>query len=514
MTAMVFIRSLLFFTAFIFALIILFTIIRRNQLSTIFSLLLFSIMIYTLGYAFELGSANVEELKFWLKFEYFGLSFVSPFWFLFAYRNRFRKDPGTILFLAVMIIPVMTLFFSATNDYHNFYYKTVTALNVDGALIAQLEKGPWYFVFIVYSNLLIGLVLLGYFADRKKSANTPSNRSFWLLMGSVSVFIFQTIYQVGLSPYNIDLTPFGFFIAACLQLVTIFRYDLFKADELVRDVILENMSEGIIIVDTNERISDYNAMAKRVFEWLVPDVIGLDLSTFEQGRLLAKTAEARKSMEISVDNKKRFFEIRLTRIVDQGRQIGKLYMVKDVTALRRVFKRLYRLANFDTLTRVYNRRRFFQEAEKVVEKAICFNERISVLMLDLDFFKDVNDRYGHQTGDTVLKAVAGVVSSNLDESDILGRYGGEEFAIILSDEKSLSALAIAESIRKGVENLRNHHGSNEIRLTVSIGVAQRGFGNNDITLEYLLAEADRALYRAKRGGRNMVCSGPSSVDAQ
>jgi diguanylate cyclase (GGDEF)-like protein len=150
----------------------------------------------------------------------------------------------------------------------------------------------------------------------------------------------------------------------------------------------------------------------------------------------------------------------------------------------------------------------------VVEKAICFNERISVLMLDLDFFKDVNDRYGHQTGDTVLKAVAGVVSSNLDESDILGRYGGEEFAIVLSDEKSLSALAIAESIRKGVENLRNHHGSDEIRLTVSIGVAQRGFGNNDITLEYLLAEADRALYRAKRGGRNMVCSGPSSVDAQ
>ena len=511
---MVFIRSLLFFTAFIFALIILFTIIRRNQLSTTFALLLTSIMIYTLGYAFELGSANVEELKFWLKFEYFGLSFVSAFWFFFAYRNRFRKDPGTMLYLAVIIIPVATLFFSATNDYHNFYYKSVSAVWVDGALIAQLEKGPWYYIFIVYSNLLIGLVFLGYFVDRKKSPNALSNRSFWLLMGSVSVVVFQMIYQVGLSPYNIDLTPFGFFVAACLQLVTIFRYDLFKADELVRDVILENMSEGIIIVDTNERISDYNTMATKIFEWLVPDVIGMDLSSFKQGVLLTRTAKARSNMEIQIDGIKRFFEIRLTMIVDQTKEVGKIYMVKDVTALRKVFKRLYRLANFDTLTRVYNRRRFFQEAERAVESAVRFNERVSVLMLDLDLFKDVNDKHGHQAGDKVLKEVAGIVRDCLDNSDILGRYGGEEFAIVLADEKSLSALGIAENIRKGVEKLRVNHGSEEICVTVSIGVAQREFGNINITLESLLAEADRALYRAKKEGRNMVCFSPSRVNSQ
>lgn len=128
------------------------------------------------------------------------------------------------------------------------------------------------------------------------------------------------------------------------------------------------------------------------------------------------------------------------------------------------------------------------------------------MLLDVDYFKQVNDNHGHPAGDRVLKFVAQAIVSALREEDILGRIGGEEFAVLLPSTDEPSAGATAERVRSAIENLRIQVGETEIMVTISIGIS--GFAAGDVSIEPAMVRADRALYQAKEQGRNRVCSQP------
>lgn len=170
-------------------------------------------------------------------------------------------------------------------------------------------------------------------------------------------------------------------------------------------------------------------------------------------------------------------------------------------------KRYKELSQIDSLTGIYNRRQFFILAEKEVKKAFRYKRPLSVLMLDLDYFKKINDTYGHAVGDKVLQLTAKTVTQNLRSVDIFGRYGGEEFAIILPETNRLDALKVAERIRGNIEKTPFEVGDNVIiNITVSLGICSEPVKKDDIaTLNKLIDWADQALYDAKKSGRNRVC---------
>lgn len=162
---------------------------------------------------------------------------------------------------------------------------------------------------------------------------------------------------------------------------------------------------------------------------------------------------------------------------------------------------LYKLATIDVLTGLYNRRAFIDLAGREIARARRLKAPFSVLMMDLDFFKRVNDDFGHQAGDQVLAAFATVATHSVRAEDLVGRYGGEEFCILLPGATLQAAVAIAERLRSEVA-LRPL--GNLPRLTtVSIGVAACG-GEDVVSLDAAIACADEALYRAKQEGRNRV----------
>ncbi|MCX7027865.1 MAG: GGDEF domain-containing protein [Spirochaetes bacterium] len=129
-------------------------------------------------------------------------------------------------------------------------------------------------------------------------------------------------------------------------------------------------------------------------------------------------------------------------------------------------------------------------------------------MLDLDNFKDLNDNHGHIAGDAVLIEVGKVLRKRVRVSDIVGRYGGEEFSIVLISADEGKTLIVAEDIRHSIETLDIKTGEERLSVTISIGVVASTRIDGTLSLERLLTEADRALYRAKREGRNKVCAGP------
>lgn len=165
-------------------------------------------------------------------------------------------------------------------------------------------------------------------------------------------------------------------------------------------------------------------------------------------------------------------------------------------------RRAEALAHTDELTGLHNRRAFFALGEKLLLEAARHAQPVAALMLDLDPFKHINDAYGHSAGDKVLKSVARVLRPLIRAEDVLGRLGGEEFALLMSDATEAQAYEAAERLRVAVADCVVHHGSHVIRPTTSIGLA--AYEHPPASLSEMLTHADLALLRAKRGGRNRV----------
>jgi diguanylate cyclase (GGDEF)-like protein len=172
---------------------------------------------------------------------------------------------------------------------------------------------------------------------------------------------------------------------------------------------------------------------------------------------------------------------------------------------------LRRLATTDGLTGVNTRRAFKEDAQKYVSLARRHRSQLSVIALDIDRFKSINDTYGHASGDTVLRAVAKAVQTELRASDLLGRIGGEEFAIILPDADAKAATAVAEKLRHAVLALKFPGSHPPITVTASFGVATLDPGTDDF--DSLLLKADEALYEAKAVGRNVAVTWRGTTSA-
>jgi len=171
-------------------------------------------------------------------------------------------------------------------------------------------------------------------------------------------------------------------------------------------------------------------------------------------------------------------------------------------ALRRYQARIAALATTDQLTDLLNRRGFDLLANQAIQEARRNPSPLCALLLDLDSFKDLNDNHGHLAGDEVLRGFANKLRDNLRQSDILCRWGGEEFIILLKDTSPEQARLLAEKIRQQTEQASFSYKDASLRITTSIGLAEL---HPDDSLNELLARADRALYRAKKTGRNRTC---------
>ena len=171
-----------------------------------------------------------------------------------------------------------------------------------------------------------------------------------------------------------------------------------------------------------------------------------------------------------------------------------------------VYAEILKHATLDALTGFNNRRQLEERIKQEVSSAKRQKRDLCAIMTDIDFFKSVNDTYGHATGDLVLKTVSRVIKLQLRDYDIAGRYGGEEFSIILPYTRILEAKMVAERLRKAVENTKidiskvnNETNDKNISVTISLGIAEYENGDDEHTI---LQKADKALYKAKEGGRN------------
>lgn len=168
-----------------------------------------------------------------------------------------------------------------------------------------------------------------------------------------------------------------------------------------------------------------------------------------------------------------------------------------------LYRKVQEMAITDFLTEASNRRYFLERFSEEVRRSMRRKAPLSFLMLDLDYFKNINDTHGHLAGDVVLKEIASLLKSHVREIDMVGRYGGEEFGVVLSGTGRTEALQVAERLRSSIEKTVIKAYDVTIALTVSIGVAV--FPEDGFDRDTIIESADRSLYKAKQAGRNRVC---------
>lgn len=280
--------------------------------------------------------------------------------------------------------------------------------------------------------------------------------------------------------------------------------------------IIDLAQDAIIAFDDDKVVSLFNPAAERMFGYAGAEIVGKPLSlllpdaardgglSLEPSAAAVGTGEKPSLPEVTARRRDGACfpaETALSRIDFSSGRLFTLAL-RDISERKAAEEELRRLATTDPLTGVANRREFMACAEHELARVRRYGRPLALLMLDVDHFKSINDDYGHAAGDEVLRLLAAAARDCLRECDVVGRLGGEEFAVALPETQLPEAVEVAERLRRRLAELTVNAGAKKIRFTASLGVSI--CRSADPTIEAPLSRADHALYAAKRGGRNRV----------
>jgi len=497
-----------------------------------------SMMLWALANFLVHVTQNVDLQWFFVLTGFYALSLLSFGWLMFSLAlirqfQGFDKTPTWLLAFPALINIVL----ATTNPRHFLF-----ARPVDGQWVVR-TYGPFYWVFI-FSSLAYIFVSIGLMIKAlKRTAEKELRRQLQLcltgivlatLLSLADLLINVVFYPLfGLIP---GLISVGIFLSAICFVVAIQRYDLFNIISMARHEVLNSMATAMIVLDRENIVLDMNHTAASYMK-VRPGEAFVANGLLEGGHAVGSENTVRVEKEVTVPGAGRInLSINLSPVMGKrNRLLGRVVTLNDVTHLRHLVKevkeknrilsqqnaellqvqeelhqankKLSEMAITDDLTGCYNRRFLFDRLTKEINAAAGFAHSFTLMILDLDEFKAINDTYGHLAGDDVLRQVAGLVRENLRQSDLMSRFGGEEFVVYSPVCDKSNGLMLAGRIKDVVEKHRFESGGHCLHVTVSIGLVCYAGGGGEFAaglLDLLLKRADGALYRAKDLGRNRI----------
>ena len=473
--------------------------------------LLLCVALYSLGYAVEILLTDVEKILMVINLEYSGIVFLAPLLMLLVLHIVHGKPASKVFTAGLLIIPCLTLLIVCTQKHHNLYYINPRVVTSGFFPALTFERGIWYYVHVVFEQFcaLIAIILLVRHAIHLEKRQ--KKQIIMIIVGSLVPTICGIVYYLGFIPNNLDTGPFSFTITGIIFSIAVFKMGFLELVPAARELAMDAINDALIVVDEDQILQDYNQAARdlpgmgaiRIGDSLISnDTIGEQLQP-----LLDKETQ---QIEFAMDTRstgKRIYQACAYQVGNNQKQpSGMAILIRDITENTVLMKKLQYQANVDGLTGILNHRELMQQGEKEIELSCSSGMPLGIILIDLDHFKQINDKYGHLVGDEVLKGVVTCLRSGLRSVDILGRYGGEEFIILLPGVGIKTSLVVAERLRKEIQDCDFLISEKKIKLTASFGVYayEDAEGQENTKLKALIDAADRALYQAKVKGRNKV----------
>jgi len=484
--------------------------------------------IWSGAYAICWSLVALPAKVFWMQVMYLGVVTVPALFLVFTLQITHREKWLTArIFYLLCIEPVLLLLLIWFRI--DLVFERIELDPQASLATLVLYRGPAFWINAAYSYMLtlLALIILGGSSLR---ANPFFRRQYLvILLGSMIPFAASLFRQFSYTVLaNLDYAPLTFGISGVLYAYAVFRHQFMDLLPVARGHLIESMSDGVLVVDAQGRIVDINPAMKNFLADNLSTPIGrnisevLDLWTYNVEDLL-DGFETRTELKLP-HRPSRYLDLRVTPLYnDQNILKGRLIVFRDVTDRKEVEKDLRRAmdrlqtqlieigmlqsqlreqAIRDALTNVFNRRYLEETLERELARAEREVYPLCVIMMDLDYFKDVNDTYGHEAGDVVLKTLAETVKRQSRHGDFVCRYGGEEFVLVMPNIAIAIARERAEELHQVINSLNIRYGVFNLTTTISMGVA--AYPEHGKTKEGLLRAADQAMYAAKNAGRNRV----------
>jgi diguanylate cyclase (GGDEF)-like protein/PAS domain S-box-containing protein len=399
-----------------------------------------------------------------------------------------------------------------TNDLHHLYYTSIDIRSDIPFPTLKLEGGPWFYVHSIFVFVCIMISVIVLLMQLKKSLFRFRMQILLMVAGLLIPMIANYFYINGMSPYGIDLGPVSMSISFLFHGAALLSFKMFNVAPIARDTVFEKMKEGVIVLNQDDVIVDFNNAMQKIIPMLTTKTIGKTIVEVLAGKVqLADiiSQEQECDYELCLNGDNLHFHIRFSPVLNKNNfQVGKIITFVDVTERVNMQEKLKQLASIDGLTQVFNRTFFLKKSQMIFETISRSGGNIAVIMFDIDHFKNVNDTFGHDAGDVVLTHVARVAKECLRDTDIIGRYGGEEFIICMPDTRLHEAYELANTIRVKVSASNMTVNEKVVCVTSSFGISSALIlvGDNSHSIHTLMPQADQALYTAKNSGRNCVQS--------
>jgi diguanylate cyclase (GGDEF)-like protein len=418
---------------------------------------------------------------------------------VFAGRPRLGRRRCALLLLHPLFLIVVI----ATDRWHHLFYRLVEVSPTTGIVS---HPGPLYWVHTAYSYILLafGTALV---VRAMRRAVRSQRRLFIVFLASGSLPVLGNLVTlfVDVHAQRFDLTPLLFLVSGIVWWWAAERSGLGRQLVPVTYAqVIAALSDAVMVLDPDGRFLDVNPAATRLLAVLQPvepgtvvgrcwtDVVGTHFTNMFAGA--GQSSYTAPSGAV--------YDVRVVRMrAADGTCPGTVVVVRDVTELERLRAELTEQAIIDGLTGVYNRRHLTAVLEQGIRDATLARSPLSVVIIDVDHFKSVNDQYGHAVGDRVLIQVARDLAGAVRQDDTVARFGGEEFVVVMPGVDACVAAARANEWRRQRAAASIDTAAGALSLTFSAGVAELAAGDGP---DDLLRVADKALYRAKAAGRNRV----------
>ena len=524
--------SFLLFASALISLSVAFLALARMETAAMRSLAInaSALTVWALAYGMAWLSTPLAAQEYWFKVMYFGVLLV-PLSFLMLVLDATRQGAWlTPLRRGLLLLePLAMLAAVWTNDSHHLFITSFGSHVEGGLTYLDVTRGPLYWFNVVYSYalLLVCMVLLVRAFVRGAPLFRTQLAAF--ILGAAVPWTGNIITISGLVPLpGLDVTPLAFGLSGAVFYYALFRQRGFDLLPVARSRLIEEISDGLLVLDASFRVLDLNRAAEHILGVRAADVVARNASAAFPELAQMEETSAHLESEYHVElqgaaDGSRYYDIKLTPLRNSQSLSGFLVLFRDISVSRHaddelrqtnrelksrlreiesLHKKLRSQATRDPLTNLYNRRYLEEILEKEIARAARKGTPVSVIMMDADKFKRINDIYGHKAGDQALQTLARIIQIHIRRSDIACRYGGEEFVIVMPSTDTVIARGRAEEIRKDFEEKEIFGPGTAGRTSLSIGIA--AYPTAGSTGEDVLDAADQAMYAAKMSGGNRI----------
>jgi diguanylate cyclase (GGDEF)-like protein len=491
---------------------------HSGRIGQLFLLMIALALFWNIAFFLELILSDLNLKILMVQFQFVAIAFIPVVWF--AFICFYTTFPTTVYhWIILSIIPIITNILIWLVPRPNWFWSQPVI--AAGELFPVLNYNYQFWFYYVHAPVSYGVFLLSIALLLRaflKKASVYRFQVLTLLVALLLPLLGDLIYVIGFSPVpGVNYSSAMFSFSAVIIAWSLYRYKFLDLLPMAHEIVFDKMSEGILIVDAANRIVDINPSALAILN-VDRNSIGQTLAQIDDhsGILCIRhmISNQRKSGSFYIrgeldTQENRYFDCSAVYVDDaSGEHLVTVISTRENTAQMMMFRKLHRQSIQDDLTGIFNRRYFFQNGMRILRRCLWQDtDHLSILAIDIDNLKPINDRFGHQTGDVVLRSFSDTTQRELRPSDLFCRMGGDEFAIILPGTGTPEAELVANRILHAISGIRLHPNADaSVKISASIGIAstENMPGDESLTIEYLLHIADTHMYEAKKSGGSRV----------